>query len=804
VKRAAAQAAALALVLGALFLPGLLLNLAAPVPGLFLQPTPLAVLATALTGWALLIAPGWLLARVSGTGHGGQAIERPALYFVCSLALLVPPVALTVSRGQPASDFLPLLVAELLALAVAGSLTRPRGRERATPTDNPPGRLLPLLVAACALACTWASLEMVTMGSVDRWWYLAWIHWLGEGRAAAVGDPLLGTATVLPRFTSGAWLPALAAWAELARVDPAWLYHRAVPLLVVPLSFSAAMVLARSLFGRSRAAWLALLITALGWMTGWLIALLARAPEDKIVAAVVVAPVVLGAFLTRARGGWRRWLLVYALGLVALAATHALVYALVLMAVVALAAVLVAGGRCRGRNAAVMLALALVIAAWPALTGRMTTAPLAQQDALSADSTHPVARVHLARERLLQLGSSSATSPASAPGYIVNPRLLLHPLGLLSLACLPLLWRRRPYERHVLLTLSAVALLVAFLPPLPWLLGLAVTPWMVHRVLWLLPAAALLAVGLDEASRRLRATAWLPALLALGLALPFASSHLTDFTRVRAAHALPDTPAFNGLITELSALPGDALLLAAPEISERLVALGGPRVLAASDRATLVFAGNRRSANARLAARARVAAGLWRPGNGAPTPTHLLYDGSGPAGRYCERVIYESDDYRLCSFAAAAPEPGMVLAVTTGGETDQAVDGTRFDCRPGLERRGGRLLSPRPGPWSARMPGLHCRVSLAGSQPAPRLQLGALTGNTNESWIVSVRGLLKDEQRWNLRDEIAVTNETRLKLDLPQASVDELELSIVPTMLPFVKLDHLLLSAADAQERTSR
>ena len=97
-KRAAAQAAALALVLGALFLPGLLLTLSASAPGLVLQPTPLAMLATALTGWALLIAPGWLLARVSGTGHGGQAIESPALYFVCSLALLVPPVALTVSR----------------------------------------------------------------------------------------------------------------------------------------------------------------------------------------------------------------------------------------------------------------------------------------------------------------------------------------------------------------------------------------------------------------------------------------------------------------------------------------------------------------------------------------------------------------------------------------------------------------------------------------------------------------------------------------------------------------------------------
>ena len=144
----------------------------------------------------------------------------------------------------------------------------------------------------------------------------------------------------------------------------------------------------------------------------------------------------------------------------------------------------------------------------------------------------------------------------------------------------------------------------------------------------------------------------------------------------------------------------------------------------------------------------------------------------------------------------------MALAITTGVETGQAAEGARFDCRPGLERRGQRLLSPRPGPWSARLPGLHCRVYLAGSQPVPHLQLGALTGNTNESWIVSVRGLLKDEQRWNLRGEIAVTNETRLKLDLPRASVDELELFIVPTMLPFVKLDHLLLGKAVTQEKS--
>ena len=82
------------------------------------------------------------------------------------------------------------------------------------------------------------------------------------------------------------------------------------------------------------------------------------------------------------------------------------------------------------------------------------------------------------------------------------------------------------------------------------------------------------------------------------------------------------------------------------------------------------------------------------------------------------------------------------------------------------------------------------------------MQLGARTGNTHATWIVAARGLLKDEQRWNLRGEIAVTNETRLKLDLPRASVDELELFIVPTMLPFVKLDHLLLGKAVTQEKS--
>ena len=71
------------------------------------------------------------------------------------------------------------------------------------------------------------------------------------------------------------------------------------------------------------------------------------------------------------------------------------------------------------------------------------------------------------------------------------------------------------------------------------------------------------------------------------------------------------------------------------KISERIPAITGKRVLAASDRATIVFSGNRSLGETRLRARAAVMNGWWQEYPGVPTPTHVLFAPDSPAERYC-------------------------------------------------------------------------------------------------------------------------------------------------------------------------
>jgi hypothetical protein len=218
-----------------------------------------------------------------------------------------------------------------------------------------------------------------------------------------------------------------------------------------------------------------------------------------------------------------------------------------------------------------------------------------------------------------------------------------------------------------------------------------------------------------------------------------------------------------------------------------------------SDRATTVFSGSRASADQRLSANAMIASGLWRDGT-APQPTHLIASEDEIAMRYCGERLYQDSSYTLCVFETAEVPAGIGLA-QTDDVAPSRLDLVSFEesgnepyyvaCEPTPIVRSGRLILERAGPWSARRPGLTCRVTVGREQRSGRavartLTLEAFVGQAVEQLIVQVRGSDDLGQRYNLRT--IVSTDRPLTFRIPRSHVHTIEVRIVPVNLPFVKL----------------
>jgi hypothetical protein len=773
-----------------------------------------------LVGAALFLAPGYLLTLRTRFAAGLAPVERPSLYFVASLALLVPSFAAPLLLETSFAAFLPAFVITTVALAVYAFLGKrsaraaPRAQNDARKsaaadataggaTKKPrqarwPAPWLLGSVAVLAVMLMAAAWLFTATGSIDRWWYLAYVRGYLDAPVVNLGEPFLSGRLVVPRFGINVWLLAMAAWAKVANVDPVWLYERACPLLLVPLAFSSALFFARSLFRDVRTAWLAVLASALLWMSGSLFPVATRLPEDKLFALIVIAPVTMGAFIRAATRRWARWLLVLTLATIVQAMTHALVYAFVLLALLPFAGVLSAMGRAHLRLVAPLVAVLLIGAAYPAATGTDAKQMLESDGAAMTAPDHPVVRVHMSRARLVELEGG---------GYVVEPGLLAHPLVIFAFASLILVLRRRALEKAFLIPATLLPLAIAFVPPLTRLAGDALLPWMVYRILWVIPFAALIAVGVDELGALLGGRRWLPALILIAVAIPWITDAFADRTREeRQDLAMPDDAAFHRAMDAIAALPRDAIVVAGPEVSERIPALTGRHVLAASDRATVVFAGSRARAEDRLRERASIMTGMWTPGASPVVPTHVLFDPGSRAERYCGEMVVREDGFELCAFAPAPAPPGIRLR--TGEPSDDGVTtldlhellsenvaGYSVSCRPARDTHAPFLHWPRPGPWSARFTAPVCTVASTGAKPLDlhTLIVRPILGAAVEELTIAVTGG-RNQVRWRLRTRERVHHGDTLRYRLPRGPVDEVRIEITPSFLPFVKLQRLALT----------
>jgi tetratricopeptide (TPR) repeat protein len=395
---------------------------------------------------------------------------------------------------------------------------------------------VPLLAFGAALA--YASSRVVPEPNEDHWAYLAYVQEYLDSERLALINPIYGTEFAgFSRLMLNGWLAIQAAFSGISGINPVDLASGYLTPALVLFSLLAFYWLARTLFENESAALFAGALYGLfllfymdaapGSFGGDLVR---RALEDKFAARYLMLPVALGlAILYLKKRGWIR-LGMFAFVFWATGAVHPMVLGILGLGVAALGAVhLVVNLRDRrawtgvlALGAVVFLTLIpptiyLVVTESPLLSKLDTLDPALVQNRLS---------IWQDQERLLILGEGS---------YIMHPSLVLNPVigGAYLLGVPFLIWRvNRSLAAQLLLGVLLFFAALVYFPPVASFAGQFVRPWLIYRLAWPIPLAALLTAAwmawelLGYASRRFGGTRLLGAtpLLALILVVLLASA----------------------------------------------------------------------------------------------------------------------------------------------------------------------------------------------------------------------------------------------------------------------------------------
>jgi hypothetical protein len=460
-----------------------------PSPSLLLGAAGLAVAAGAT--WLL---PGWLLARRLGLA-GGPWWETAPIAFGLGLGWLLLPAAAVLLLGQS----VPALIAIVLALDAALILAELRWP---SPTPSPPRPPAPhpallavVLLAVVALALASAP-GLGFTASGDDWTQMASVR------------AFLDAPAITDTFDFDAWDLVLAALVRLGR--PALV--DACRLLLPPLLIAAGLLsfhlLARTLQDDADFGALAVGLLALHALSdmhtrgeGLGMGLLVRILEDKHAAAFVLVPLAQAAALRGLRAGDRRWLACAAVVSLSAVVVHPLSAVWLALSLGVTAAVALATRTVERTPARLALALTLPAALVVLAAGLRALRPAAYFRLYEPSWPYNAAFLRLSQNQLWILSLEDGW-------FLADPRLLAHPfMAAAVVAALALLGPARRSLGAAFLVAGALApVALAYNPLTARLLGALITPWMLYRVLWVVPAALILAW-----TARLALARWFPA-----------------------------------------------------------------------------------------------------------------------------------------------------------------------------------------------------------------------------------------------------------------------------------------------------
>jgi hypothetical protein len=481
-------------------------------------------IATAVALLAAWILPGALLWRRLAPPRRSP-LEAAAFSFGLGLAfLLVLASAALAARSSVGVLAAAVAVASFALLAM--DVWYPRRAARAAPAvearDRPPAPHVVMWAAALAvLLAASASARGFTFGG-DEWFNL---------RAARL---FLESDTLSTSMLFDAWTLVLALLVRLSGADLVETYRLLLPPFLIAGGALAFLALARAVLRRWSAVSLAFGLQALLCLSdmhtrgeGAGMALLARIAEDKYAGLTMAVPLALAALLGFVRTGARAQLVLFA----ALSLAAVLLQPLALFWI-GLPAAAVAGYALKVRRAALR---------WPQVVALAALALAALAVGFALRALRPAEAFSLYRPdwpfnaQLLNLSQRQLLILSLEKGwFMAHGALLAHPLTVAALLATLRLARRfgRSLSARFLVSAMVFPVLLAYNPLTATWLGGWIMPWMVHRLLWPLPVALVLAATLHEAlaalegrlrGRRMAAPAaplWLGALafLAAGLA----------------------------------------------------------------------------------------------------------------------------------------------------------------------------------------------------------------------------------------------------------------------------------------------
>ena len=459
-------------------------------------------LAAGLALLALVVLPGVLFARVLGLPERDPLSAIP-VGFLLGLGLWSVPAVVTTTYVHGSLESLLRLVAggtaALLVVALLLERRRPVAAAAAGPLAAAPSQRAATLVYAAAAAATVFALTALVawrgeaLANNDRLSYLAFLRHFLESDAIFTRGFILGPDTQLSgRDLFQPWLVVIALVVRVARVDLLDAYTLLLPLLLVPLACLGLLLFARELFGDRRGGLLALpalaLVTLSVYSNSFALGFLGRLIEDKFLLRHALLPVSLWLALRFLRTGRRCYLAGLAAGAVGIVLVHPLGIVFLGLALGPFLLLSLLLERAPGRAARALWLLALLALLLPIpLWERQLVA------AAAADTTHLTFSLENGLSGPLAAIRESRLLVFPGGRYIVSPSLVSAPLLLLSLALTPLLLPalRRLDSARFLFASTAAALLICFSPLTP-LFGAAMTPWMLWRVLWLVPAPLLI------------------------------------------------------------------------------------------------------------------------------------------------------------------------------------------------------------------------------------------------------------------------------------------------------------------------
>jgi tetratricopeptide (TPR) repeat protein len=516
---------------------------------------PVPLLATVLVTLVVLFLPGFLLIHIIWPSLP-PLLDQLVLAFSLSVSIFSIPATLLLVLHSDLLTMIQIILAITLFLALVSylrwrpnrateagikslAISPPAGQARFSKYEWPELVYWGAFLAAIVLAVV-VFANSISPFPGDRLTYQAFLrHFLDAKRFLTMGFRMSDTLVVKSsREVIQPWVLLLAVIVKLAQVDVLDAYVYYIPLLLIPVSFFAFYLLARELFGNQITALSASLVQLVYYLSDIPVhegigrSFFLRLIEDKFLLRFVFLPVALWLSLRYFKNGDKETLAIIIAIIVATGLIHPLGVILYGMSFFSFLLVAFLSDKRRlNKDNLLQLAplvitvlLTLVVPFWQRQQIARTVAPIESFNVTAANAFDiniglTTASGELRASRIFLL-------PGESGLYIASPHLIAHPFVILAILLAPLLLKylRTHLSAQFLFSNTLAGLVLCYVPIITPLLGKLITPWVIWRVLWLLPVSLVIGFFIGEVFQKLtscfqkQSVQWLQ-LLPLGLVL---------------------------------------------------------------------------------------------------------------------------------------------------------------------------------------------------------------------------------------------------------------------------------------------